>query len=589
MAAKPNAQKFYDAGLKAQNSGRLAVAVKHYQACLKLVPNSPPVLNNLGFCLMSQGRNDLALKVLQRARSASPDDLTILGNLAACHRQLGEFEAARDCLLRRSQIDGSIETLRLLVAALRATVELDVALDVSEKISNAKGASLSDLSSTLHLARELCDWNRLAAFTEDLIAEKIKTDAAYAGSPFRYYSHLQDPDLLLEIARRAAKRVLDDNARATSETHNGRRARKSAAARIGFISQDFRDHPMLKLIAGLLETGPENDVEVYAYALGPDSDDARRTALKEKATVFRSFHDLTSKKAVDVIERDGLDALIDLMGYTRNARPEILAARPCPVQISWLGLPGTTGAAWIDHVIADDVVVPAELEPGFTENVIRMAPTYYPFDDRSPPVTPEPLRDQHGLPKDAFVFASFNQSFKFCPQRFHTWCEAMLAVPSTVLWLMEPSHPQAKTNIWKAASDNGVDPDRVVFAPRIPHVQHYSRLRCADLMLDTWLYGGHTTTIDALWAGVPVLTRIGPTFTSRVAASILSAANLEELIMQSEEEYFDLAVTLASDQGRYRALAKRCQNLDRKAAPFSTSGFNREFFRTVIAAVGEAC
>lgn len=571
------AQKLYDAALKAQNAGRLSVAITKYQACLKMVPASGPALNNLGYCLMSQHRYDVAARFLRKAELVSPKDPTVLGNLAACCLQLRDYQGACKYLRRRGQLGGDVDNLRLLITACRAAGKPDEALAVARQVAERQDATLADLSNMLHLAREVCDWDCLTPLSDNFFAAKLAASPEYAGSPFRYYSHLECSDLLKQVAMRAAQNVAHPEPTSASDVASDRRLTADEPLRIGFVSQDFRDHPMLKLVAGLLMSGKDCGADIHLYAVGPGSDDRRRDEIKKNAKVFREFKTQGAEKIAEVIKRDDLHALVDLMGYTRDAMPEILALRPCDVQITWLGLPGTTGAPWIDYVIADETVIPKEDEAAFTEKVLRLHPTYYPFDDRSARKPPAVTRADQGLPADGFVFASFNQPFKFGPDRFGTWCAALGATPGSVLWVLEPSGA-AKDNLRRAAAAHGVDPDRIVFAPRVSHEDHYARIGLADLMLDTWLYGGHTTTIDALWSGTPVVTRIGPTFTSRVAASILKAANLDDLIVATEDEYLKLATKIAGDASFRAALVARCKDLDADAPPFSTSRFSAAFF-----------
>ena len=574
-------QKLYDAGLDAQTGGRFTVAAEKYKSCLKIVPNSLPVLNNYGYCLMALQKYGAALKVLEKADKIQPDNVTILGNLATCYRQVGDLEAACQSLENRNNLHSDIASLRALTATYRVAGRLDEAFAVANKIAGQAGYSVSDQSNLLHLARELCEWRVLDTLAENQICEKLAADTGYAGSPFRYYSHLQDPERLKIIARRAAQAINAPSVTPPAATY----PLPSQKLRIGFISQDFRDHPTMKLVCGLLCSGEAQGIEIFIYAIGPDSDDPRRRELEAKSTVFRHLGAASASKSAEKIRNDKLHALIDLMGYTRNAVPEILSHRPCALQIAWLVFPGTTGAPWIDYIIADNVVIPDDLEDGYDEKILRLDPTFFSFDNRTIRARAKSRKQDHGLPESGFIFASFNQSFKFDPVRFHSWCEALNRTPGSVLWLLEASET-TKRNLKREAGEKGVEPDRIIFAPRVPHDDHYQRIGLADLMLDTWLYGGHTTTIDALWAGVPVVTRIGPTFTSRVAASILGAAQLHHLVAHSEAEYLELAVKIANHESCLAELVGHVKNLSPDGPPFGTEQFSRKFFEQIR---GVAC
>ncbi|MGM0584894.1 MAG: hypothetical protein ACQEUZ_09625 [Pseudomonadota bacterium] len=569
--AGSKAERRYEAALAAERKGRLAAAVKEYLACLETAPNLAEAANNLGRCYLRLGKVEAAGKALRRAGKLRPGDPVILGNLALWARAAGDLEAATGYLEARAKAAPGPETFRALVGANRQRDRPEAALDWAKRLQATGRATLADLSEFIHLARTACDWAALEGLDEAALRERLASDPGYAGSPFRWYAHVADPGMLRDIAGRAA-------ARASAGVEAQAPARPELAEdeplRVGVISQDFRDHPMLKLVAGALGALDPERAALHVYALGAESDDPRRAELRARAARFRVFARESDEEIAKAIRRDRLHVLVDLMGYTRNARPGVLARRPCGLQVNWLGLPGTSGAPFIDAVLADATVIPPGAEDGFSERVARLEPTYYPFDPRV--VRPErgEARASLGLPEDGVVFASFNQSFKLGPERFGTWMEALKAVPGSVLWLMEAGEA-AEGRLRREAEARGVDPARLVFAPRVDHAAHYRRLAAADLALDTRLYGGHTTTIDALWCGVPAVTRAGPTFSARVAASILSAAGLEELATGSEDAYLRLVVELARDPDRLAELKGRVRALEAEAPPFGAARFAR--------------
>lgn len=585
------AQKLYDAALAAQRRGDLARAIESYRACLKLAPGALPALNNLAQCLKATGRVAEAARALEGGLRRAGEEPTLLGALADCRRLLGDLDAACALIERRHAVRPEAANLRVLVTLHRQAGRPEAALAAAKALDARPEATLRDRSDLVQLAGELCDWPALQRFDEGWLRQALAKQRGYAGSPFRWYARIGDAGLLREVARRAAANAAAETrasplpAAPRAPAHDGARR-----LRIGFLSRDFRDHPAMKLVANLLVSGEANGVDVHVYALGPGSDDPRRAEVAARAAAFRDLGGAADAAAAEAIRADRLDALVDLMGYTRDAAPGILARRPCAFQVAWLGQPGTTGAPWIDAIVADDEVIPPGREDGASEQVLRIAPSYYPFDDRSPrPARPEgaeraAARRAEGLPAEGFVFACFNQSFKFDPVRFASWCEALRRRADSVLWLLAPP-PAAQAALRRAAEGAGVDPARLVFAGRAAHAAHYARLGLADLALDTWLYGGHTTTIDALWCGAPVITRVGATFASRVAASILRAAGLGELVARSEEGYVALASGLAGDPQRHAALLAQTASLPADAPPFASAGFNRAFFDTIRGAL----
>ncbi|MFO7855288.1 MAG: tetratricopeptide repeat protein [Paracoccaceae bacterium] len=567
---RKRAARRYEAGIAAERAGRLEAAAKDYAAALKADPGFAEAANNLGRCWLRMGRLEQAGKALRRAAKLRPGEPVILGNLALWARESGDVEATAEHLEALAEVAPAAGTIRMLVGTLRALGRNEAALAWAKRLAASGGGTLGDLTERIHLARTVCDWEALEGLDDAALRARLAADRGYAGSPFRLYAHVADPALLREVAERAAAeaaRGVSASPPARPETAAG------APIRVGVISQDLRDHPMLKLIAGVLGALDPARIALHVYAPGPPSDDPRRAALARRAAAFRAFPTEGDDEIAAAVRADRLHVLIDLMGYTRNARPGVPARRPAPVQAAWLGLPGTSGAAFVDVILADAVTILPGAEQGFSERVVRLSPTYYPFD----PAVPRPRRGEAdrtslGLPETGVAFAGFNQSFKLDPERFATWMAVLRAVPGSVLWLMAAGEA-AEARLRRSADAEGVAGDRLVFAPRVPHEAHMARLAAADLALDTRLYGGHTTTIDALWCGVPAITRAGPTFPSRVAASILEAAGLGRLVVPSEAEYLELAVGLARDPARLAALQAETAALPAEAPPFDAAGF----------------
>jgi hypothetical protein len=293
--------------------------------------------------------------------------------------------------------------------------------------------------------------------------------------------------------------------------------------------------------------------------------------------ILVSFIDAARLSDADLARRirdDGIDILVDLKGFTRDGRLGVLARRPAPIQVTWLGFPGTCGADFVDYIIGDPVVTPLADQAVFSERIAQMPWSYQPNDRQRPLGEPLP-RARCGLPAQAFVFCSFNASFKILPPVFERWCRLLRAVPGSVLWLLE-SNPQAMANLAREAAARGVDPARIVFAPFVPPEQHLPRLMAADLFLDTSPYNAHTTASDALWVGLPVVTCQGETFAARVAASLLRAAGCEELVTHRLDDYEALALALVRDPARLTALRMRLAGSRMTLPLFDSTGFSRD-------------
>ena len=313
----------------------------------------------------------------------------------------------------------------------------------------------------------------------------------------------------------------------------------SEKIKLGYLSNDFQDHATALLLVETLEAHERSLFEIHAYSYGKDDGKEMRRRLTR---AFEGFHEIASLSDVDAackINDDGIHILIDLKGFTQNTRTSILALRPAPVQVNYLGYPGTLGAGLCDYIVSDSFVTPESAVADYSEAFALLPHSYQPHG-RKAVIGPAPNRASVGLPQDGFVFCCFNQAYKLTPDIFDVWCRLLEALPTSVLWLLASS--SAEGNLRNEALKRGIVGSRLIFAPDLPKSLHLGRLQLADLMLDTAPYGAHTTASDALWAGVPLITRPGETFASRVAGSLLSAIELPELIVDRGDDYFDLAL-----------------------------------------------
>jgi predicted O-linked N-acetylglucosamine transferase (SPINDLY family) len=311
-------------------------------------------------------------------------------------------------------------------------------------------------------------------------------------------------------------------------------------------------------MAQVLERHDRSRFEVFVYSHGRSDGSAMRQRIEGAA---EHFADLQASSIADMAHRirdDEIDILVDLKGYTQHSRPPLFAMRAAPLQVSYLGFPGTTGADYIDYVIGDPVVTPLEHAPFYSEKIAQL-PGCYQCNDGTRPIPRPPSRSSQGLPEDGFVFCAFNQPYKISPEVFDVWCRLLNAVPGSVLWLLA-WNKDAPIALRREAQARGVDPSRIIFAPSVPQSEHLDRIGCADIFLDTWPCNAHTTASDALWAGLPVLTLSGRTFASRVAGSLMRAVGLPELVCDDVSGYEGLARELASDRGRLEQLRARVRD-----------------------------
>jgi predicted O-linked N-acetylglucosamine transferase (SPINDLY family) len=354
--------------------------------------------------------------------------------------------------------------------------------------------------------------------------------------------------------------------------------------RIAYLSPDFREHPMAQCIAGLIEGNDRSAFEVTGFYYGPQADDEWHARL---ARAFDRFVDVRARSDAEIgagLRSFGIDIAVDLCGYTLFGRHAIFETHPAPVQVSYLGYPGTLGAPWIDYLIADSIVIPPAHRQYYDEKIAFMPHSYFVNDATKRIANVEPDRAAHGLPEQGFVFCCFNSVNKISPDAFDAWMRFLAGVPGSVLWLLV-GNATAQQNLQREAERRGVAADRLVFARRLPLAEHLARHRCADLFVDTFDYNAHTTACDALWAGLPMVTCLGETFPARVAASLLTALGLPELVAGSRADYEALVLALARDPGRLAAVrAKLAANRLREPL-FDTARWTRDvetLYRTMV-------
>lgn len=317
--------------------------------------------------------------------------------------------------------------------------------------------------------------------------------------------------------------------------------------RIGYVSSDLRHHAVGYLMVNFFEEHDRKDFELFAYYTGIKADDPIQARIKASVDHWRDIRGITDDEAAAKIAEDGIDILIDVNGHTRDARLGVFARRPAPIQVNWLGYPGTMGSSFHHYIVADDFTIPAYAESWYSEKVVRV-PCYQPNDRKRIVDENIPTRADFGLPEDAFVFCCFNASHKFTRFTFDRWMEVLKATEGSVLWLLDYA-PETNQRLKEQAEARGVSGDRLIFAPKLPNPRHLARYPLADLFLDSTPYGAHTTASDALWMGVPVLTWSGRCFSSRVCGSLLTAAGLSDLVTETPEEFVERAIHLAG-QGR---------------------------------------
>jgi predicted O-linked N-acetylglucosamine transferase (SPINDLY family) len=587
-------------GIVLRDLDRPDEALASYDAALRLDPDLADAHNNRGIILKDLERFDEALESYDAALRLNPELVdahinrgTVLQELKRPAEALASYDTAlrlkldfadghngrgnalREMNRPEEALAAYDRALRLnpeLVVAYfnRATVlkdlkRLDEAIDAYDAVVRLDPDAGAAPGQLLHQTAQICDWGK-PAHEIDLARLGIEGDAV---PPFAVMAMDDDPVRHRARARNWARTNLP-----AAQPPLPKATVRPRRLRIGYFSADYHEHATMALMARAFELHDRSRFEIHAFSYGPDRQDPARHRALAAFDRFHHVRQLTDAAAAGLAREMNIDIAVDLGGYTRGAKTGIFAHRAAPVQMSYLGFPGSMGVEYIDYIVADPIVLPREARQYYDEKVITL-PHSYQVNDRGRPISARYFsRGELGLPGEGFVFCCFNNNYKISPAEFDIWMRLLSKVGDSVLWLLE-ANKWAKANLRKEAEARGVDPQRLVFAERVAPPLHLARHRCADLFLDTFHYNAHTTGSDALWGGLPLVTKMGRSFPSRVAASLLTAIGLPELVTASPDAYEQLALDLATNRDRLRAVkAKLAAN--RLTTPlFDTEAFTR--------------
>ncbi len=553
-----------------------ALAKNWYERALAVDSRCVDAYRNLGRMQQTGGARTEALDYFRRAAALAPHDADVCLDLGGAYRDLGAFVEAIAAYRQAMSLDPLQATPPYeLAETLKMLGRFDEAIACYEQAIAIKPDHFSALGALIYVRQLTCAWDGIEA----LWAQSHREAIGVAGSGITPFSILSQPTTPQEqLACAAAWAAQNLKAYAASRSRLGfdfaSRPREGGRLRIGYLSWDYHQHATSYLIAELFELHDRDRFEIFAYSYGPDDGSEIRGRLRAASDHFVDLAASSHADAARAIYRDGIDILVDLKGYTMGARPQIMALRPAPVQVNWLGFPGSMGTDCIDYILADAFVIPPGADDGYSEKVVRL-PGCYQINDRHRKISEVvPGREAAGLPRDGVVFCCFNQANKILPDVFASWMRLLAAVPHSVLWLLQ-SNAWAVENLRRYAGQHGIAPERVIFAPVAPLAEHLARYRLADLALDTFPYTSHTTGSDALWVGCPLITCVGSTFASRVAGSLLLNAGLPELVVDTSEAYEKLALDLASHPERLQGLRSRLANNRESCALFDAPRFVR--------------
>lgn len=552
-------------------AGQPLAALSQFDAAIARQAHYPHAHNNRGNALKGLGRWQEAALAYRLAIAQLPDFAEALNNLGGVCHKLGQWQAAEQYYQAALAARPGYDQAEFNLGNLRQDQEDPLA--ALQHFSAALRANPGHVEALVSLVRGkqmVCDWAGLPALFERM-RNGVQSRQDGRVYPFAFVAIpsnlIEQQDCAVQWGRMHVKPL------ALGQAPPVWPRQPKTRLRIGYLSSDFHDHATAYLMAEVFELHQRANFEIFAYSAGPDDGKAMRQRLLAAFDQFVEVREASPAQIAARIRADEIDILVDLKGYTKDTRSSVLAFRAAPIQVSYLGYPGTLGLDEVDYILGDATVTPLEHAPFYTEKLALLADCYQ-CNDRQRHIGPPVSRAACGLPDTGVVWCCFNHTYKLSEAYFAVWCRLLLAVPGSVLWLLR-SNAVAENNLRQQAVAHGVDPARLIFAPVAALPDHLSRLRHADIFLDTAPYNAHTTSSDALWAGVPVITVTGETFASRVATSLVRAVGLPQLATASLEAYFELALHLANTPDTRQAMRQHLTSNPTALPLFDTPRFVR--------------
>jgi len=535
--------------------GKPYEAIKSYEKTLKIKPDYAEAHNNLGIILMHLGELDKSVKSFENALIINPNYAEVHNNLGIVFGMLGNLESSiksyEKALAKEPNYAEAHSNLGNLMIDLK---RLDDAIFNYDKAFELKPEIPFNFGNLLHTKMHLCLWSNLTGQCKEII-RKINSNEKSI-DPFSLLALIDDP----KLHKKAAEIYINDKYPKNLDLPSIGLHPKHKKIRIGYFSADFRVHPVANLTAELYEIHDRSQFEVYAFSFGLDNNDEMNLRIKAGVDYFHDVSSMSHKEVALLARSLELDIAIDLGGFTQDTRTGIFAMQAAPIQVNYLGYSSTMGASYMDYIIADPTLIPKNKQQYYSEKIAYLPDSFMVNDTKNKKSTRKFTREEAGLPNKGFIYCCFNNYYKITPLVFASWMRVLSEVDGSLLWLPE-GDISAMTNLKKEAKKYGVDDSRLIFAPRLDlREDHLSRIQLADLFLDTLPYNAHATTSDALQVGLPVLTRIGESFASRVAASLINSVNMPELITSTLSQYEALAIKLATDSLKFKDIKEKLEN-----------------------------
>jgi len=533
-------------GIILKSLGKLEDAEVSYRKAIEINPNFAQAHYNLGNILKDLGKLQEAEKSYRKAIEINPKYANAHLNLGTILSDLGKLQEAEKSYRKAIKIKPNYAeahyNLGIILSDLGKLQEANLAYKKSLEIEPNR---IQRISTLIHNLSKLCMWDEIEKYSTYIHRLVVEGELV---NPMDFMYIEDNP---FNHLRRAVKY----NKKFRNKEFTKIIYQKDKKINIGYFSSDYRNHPISHLLTRVLELHDKSKFKIYAYSLSNIKDNYTER-IKNAVFCYREISSLSDLEIVTVARNDKIDIAIDLNGYTKNNRRSIFCYRVAPIQINYIGFPGSMGSKSYDYILADKILIPEKNKKFYTEKVIYHPISFMPNDNTKEISKHNFSKEELGLPTDGFVFTCFNSIVKITRKEFNIWMSLLLKVEGSVLWLMKPNET-AQKNLYSELNNIGINKERLVFAPRMELNDHLSRLKKADLFLDTFNYNAGTTASDALWAGVPLITMSGKSFSSRMGASILNACNLNELITHSEKEYELLAYELANNKKRLESIRKK--------------------------------
>ena len=528
---------------------------------------NPDLFLYLANIYIHNGSDETALIILKRALEITPDNSIIYFNIGTIYFKRNEYEKSKSYYLLGINYDRDNAFAYSNLAGCYEEI-----FDYKNAVENYKKAFFLNTNlpqireKLIQLQPKICDWS-LSKYFEDWRDDFIK-NSQFEGEPLSLIHLKDDPHRELLLSRKYYYSNYQSNKKIEPIKQNKK-------IKIGYISADFRNHPVSLLLTRVIELHDKSKFDIYAYSLGREEDEMT-IRLKKAFDKYINIGDLTDIEVINLIRKDNINIAIDLMGYTKNARVNLFAKRIAPKQISFLGYPGTTGGDAIDYLIADEYIIPEKLSKFYSENILYMPRTFLPFDNTTKIEEKDISRKDYGLPEDKFILAAFHRIEKINPKVLDLWSKVLTKLDKAVLWIQEP-FSDAKENLFYEFNKRGINEEKIYFAKKTKNLSdHLLRHNLADIFIDTFFYSSHSTGIFALWTGLPVVTIKGLNFASRVVPSLLENLSMTELIANDDEEYIRIITNLYEDRDLLKDFKDKLGIQKKKNKVFDSEFFVRE-------------